>query len=229
MKLSVVIPVYNEERRIKDSLDKINKYLKNKNYEIIVVDDGSTDKTREIVQKFKNIIITKKRKNKGKGYSVKQGMLMAKGEYVLFLDADLSTPIEELGEFLKLIKKYDVVIGSRAIKGSKVKTSWYRKLLGRIGNFFISILAVKNIKDTQCGFKLFRKEAAKKIFEKQTINGWGFDFEILHIAQKLGFSIKEQPVNWTLGKESKVKLTDYPKTLIELFKIWINELKGMYS
>lgn len=231
MKISIIIPAYNEEDRIGKTLDRIMKYLNKKRIpnEIIVVDDGSKDRTREVTRKFKGIILTPKRRNRGKGYSVKEGVLMSKGDYVLFTDSDLSTPIEELDRFVEEIKEFDIVIGSRALKESSVKSSWYKILLGRIGNFFISLLAVKGIKDTQCGFKLFRKETAKKLFEKQKTDGFGFDFEILYLAQKFGFLIKETPVKWVNSKESKVKAIDYPKTLIELLKIKLNDVRRLYD
>ena len=230
MKLSIVIPVYNEEHNIDNTLKEVIEHVNKKyiDYEIIIADDGSTDRTRDVIKKYKNVVLTNKRINKGKGYSVKEGILMAKGDYILFTDADLSTPIEEVDKFMEFIKKYDIVIGSRALKESKVNNILYKKILGRIGNFFISFLLVKGIKDTQCGFKLFRKVIAKEIFKRQTINRWGFDFEIIHIAQKKGFKIKEQPVRWIKSRESKVRLIDYPKTLLELIKIKINDIKGAY-
>lgn len=150
-------------------------------------------------------------------------MLASKGDYFLICDADLSTPIEELGNFLKY--DADIIIGSRALKSSKVKTTFYKKIMGRFGNLLINLLAVRGIKDTQCGFKLFKKKC-KILFEKQTIDRWGFDFEILHMAQKKGFSVKEKPVIWRSYQKSKVKFTDYFKTLYELMKIVLNDIKG---
>ncbi len=233
MKITIVIPVFNEELRITKSLTKIINYCEKKfkkDYEIIIVDDGSNDKTRKIVTEFNypNIILTNKRKNKGKGYSIKQGIKIAKGDLILFTDIDLSTPINELDKFLKLIEKYDIVIASRALKSSKVKTRLHKRILGRFSNFMISILIRQDIKDTQCGFKLFKKNVAKKLFRLQRINRWGFDFEILYLAQKYNNTIKEVGVKWIENENSKVKLKDYPKTLLELFSIKVNEFKGKY-
>jgi dolichyl-phosphate beta-glucosyltransferase len=133
-------------------------------------------------------------------------------------DADLSTPIEELDKFLSYAGEYDIVIGSRAMSGSSVETSLVKKLLGRFGNLMIGVLLIHGIKDTQAGFKLFSSKT-KVVFEKQTVDRWGFDFEILHLAQRLGFKIKEIPVKWINAEGSKVKPTDYFKTLGELLKI----------
>jgi dolichyl-phosphate beta-glucosyltransferase len=231
--ISIVVPVYNEEKRLGKNLIKIIKFCKFnfKNYEIIVVDDGSTDNTIKICERYNkedNLIILKNEKNKGKGFSVNKGVLKSKGDVILFTDCDLSTPIQELNNFLKIIDNYDIIIGSRALNRSQVKIRLFKKILGKIGNMFISIF-VKNIKDTQCGFKLFKRNTINKIFTKQTINRWGFDFEILFLAQKYNFKIKEEPVKWTEDKESKVKLTDYPKTLLELIKIKYNDINGVYN
>ena len=224
MILTIIIPAYNERKRLKKSLPIIIDYLKSINctdYEIIVVDDGSTDTTREIAIEY-NCILNRERGNIGKGYSVKEGVEMAQGEYILFTDADLSTPITYLGEFIKLIPQYDIVIASRAMKASIVKTPFIKELMGRLSNFAISSV-VKGIYDTQCGFKLFKGDVAKKIFKKVTIEKWGFDFEVLHIAQVLEYKIKEEPVKWTNAPGSKVKISDYPETLMDLMKIKRNK------
>ena len=135
--ISIIIPAYNEEGRIGNSIEKISKYFVNEDYEIIVIDDGSSDRTREVVSKFENVKLNEKRKNRGKGYSVKEGIFMSKGEIILVSDADLSTPIEEFAKLNKYLGKYDIIIGSRALKDSKVQNNIFRKLLGRFGNFLI--------------------------------------------------------------------------------------------
>jgi len=219
VKLSVIIPCYNEENRLRATLNKLDKYL-NKNhiyYELIIVDDGSTDKSRAVALQH-NAILNKKRKNKGKGFSVSEGVFMATGDYILFMDADGSTDIKEIKKFMRYIKKYDIVIGSRNMKDSKVKTSITRKIFGRLSNLLIS-LVVKDIKDTQCGFKMFKLKTAVELFKRQTIDRWGFDFEILYLAQRYGHSIKELGVTWNNSEGSKVKIKDYPMTFIELIKI----------
>lgn len=211
MELTIVIPAYNEEKRIKKTLENVLFYLKKKKYEyeIIVVNDGSTDKTKEVVLEFKNkhIKILDNAENKGKGFSVKQGFLTATKEWILFTDADLSTPIEELDTFFRY-NDYDVIIGSRNMADSLivVKQPFIRSTLGKIFPFFVRLLVLPSIYDTQCGFKLFKKETAKKIAALQTIDGFCFDVEQLVIAKKLGFSVKEVPISWQNDERSKIKI-----------------------
>jgi len=228
VKVSIIIPAYNEEKRIVSSLEKISKFFEGKDHEIIVMDDGSSDLTREIVNNFKNVKLNEKRENMGKGYSVKEGVSMAKGDLILLSDADLSTPIEEFDKLKNYVSDYPLVIGSRALKDSAVKNKLIRTLLGRFGNLLIR-LVVKDIKDTQCGFKLFEAKVAKNLFSKQTLDGFGFDFEILFLAQKNKYIIKEVPVVWVNVEGSKVKPIHYITTFFELFKIIINNLKGKYT
>jgi len=243
--LSVIIPAYNEEKRISFTLLDIDKYLSKENYdyEIIVVSDGSADKTvekvKELQRKIKNLRVIGNKKNHGKGYVVKQGMLEAKGNYRLFMDADNSTTIDHLDKFLPFTsprlagqERYDVVIGSIEIKGSKVHegAAWYRRLLGKYSKYIIRIISgLWKIHDTQRGFKLFTAEAAEKIFPKQTIMRWGFDIEILVIAKKMKFKIKELPVDWKNPGESKVSLMSYVKTFQELLKIKRNLITNRYK
>ena len=243
--LSVIIPAYNEEERISATLLDIDKYLSKENYdyEIIVVSDGSIDKTVEVVKelqrKIKNLRVIDNKKNHGKGYVVKQGMLEAKGDYRLFMDADNSTTIDHLDKFLPFVsprlarqERYDIVIGSIEIKGAEIReeAAWYRRLLGKYSKYIIRIISgLWGIHDTQRGFKLFTDEAAEKIFPRQTIMRWGFDIEILVIARKIGFKIKELPVDWKNPGESKVSLISYVKTFQELLKIKWNLVSNRYK
>ncbi|MFA6391515.1 MAG: dolichyl-phosphate beta-glucosyltransferase [Patescibacteria group bacterium] len=232
---SLVIPVYNEEKRIKKSLERIVQYLDKKcdEYEIIIVDDGSTDRTLEVINEVSNdrFRIIKSEKNRGKGFAVKKGMLTAKYEYVLFSDADLSTPIEEIEKFEQYAADFDIIIGSRAIKGSNIEIhqSKFKEFLGRVGNRLIQLVLLPGIQDTQCGFKLFNKKSTA-IFEKQTIDRWGFDFEILWLARKMGFKIKEVPVHWINDFGTKVSgFSHYVKTFRELLKIKWNSMLKKYN
>ncbi|MBC7363959.1 MAG: glycosyltransferase family 2 protein [Candidatus Aminicenantes bacterium] len=213
--LSIVIPAYNEERRLGLSLRKIMDYLQSRGLqaEIIVVDDGSSDQTAAVAQEILNdwprgrVIVLPK--NLGKGAAVKEGILKASGEFILFSDADLSTPIEELEKMLPLAREgYEVVIASRALPGAEIKRkqSWLREHMGKTFNFFVQLLLLKGIKDTQCGFKLFRQEAARKIFSQLQCQGFAFDVETLWLARKLGYKIAQVPVVWINSPESKVRL-----------------------
>jgi len=232
--LSLVIPVYNEKERIKKSLRNIVPYLEQRtaDYEIILVDDGSSDNTLEVIEGIRNehFRILKNERNCGKGYAVQKGMLKSRFPLVLFSDADLSCPIEELEKFLPYLKDNDIVICSRGMKESKISLHqpFYKEWLGKLGNKFIRLLLLPAIHDTQCGFKLFKKEALV-VFQKQTVKRWGFDFEILLVAQKMGFRIKEVPVRWQNDKQSKVKHLDYLKTFGELLKIRWNILTNKYN
>lgn len=202
--LSIIIPAYKEEGRIHKILEAIFNFqkLKDFNIETIVVVDGSPDNTARATRKYESQIsdlkIIDRKENRGKGYTVKQGMLEAKGKYILFSDADNSTPIEQVDKLLEFVQKYQVVIGSRYTRGGKLARpqSFIRKLGGRVLNFFIRSLAVSGIYDTQCGFKLFENKAAKEIFSQMTFDRFSFDIEILAIARRLGYKIKEVGIIW---------------------------------
>lgn len=237
--LSVIIPAYNEEKRIPETLRLIDRYLRSKGfrYEIVVVDDGSGDNTVGVVKDFlncnKNIILLENGRNRGKGYSVKRGVLAAKGEYILFSDADLATPIEEFEKLFHWINSgHEVVIGSRKMRNSYIVTPviWYRRLIGALANSAIMLAGLKhNIVDTQCGFKCFKKGAAKYIFSKQRLDGGMFDVEIICIAIKNRFNIKEVPVIWQHKEGSTINL--FKCMLfdpIDLMKIKLNSLLKRY-
>ena len=236
--LSVVIPAYNEEGRISATLLDIDKYLRRQNYayEIIVVSDGSTDNTMSIVGNLKsqvsNLRLIDNKENRGKGWVTKQGMLEARGEYRIYVDADNAISISQIENFWPHIKNYDVVIGSIEIRGAKVEehAGWHRRLLGRISKYIIRIVAgLWRIHDTQRAFKLFPARVARDIFSRQTIYRWGFDIELLVIAKKLGYRIKELPVVWINPGESKVTLKSYIKTFQELLKIRWNLVSNKYK
>lgn len=239
--LSVIIPAYNEEKRISNTLLDIDKYLSKQDYsyEIIVVSDGSKDKTAAIVNKFsdliKNLRLIDNKENHGKGWVVRQGILEAKGRYRLFMDADNATTIDHFEKMIPLFKQgFKVIIGSRDKKdapGAKqaVAQSFLKRQIGNFGNILIQLLAVSGIWDTQCGFKAFTNKATNDIFERCLIDRWGFDIEALAIARKLDYKIGIIPVNWVNDPESKVSLKGYLNTFRELFKIKWNLIIHKYD
>ncbi len=202
--LSVVIPAYKEEARIHLILEALIAYQNTKNFliEVLVVIDGSPDATAQTVRKYAEALphfkMMARSENRGKGYSVKEGVLTASGKHILFADADNSTPLEQVDKLLAFANKYPVVIGSRYCDGGRMtkKQPLIRIIGSRVINRIIRILAVRGIKDTQCGFKLFERDAAQKIFARQSFERFSFDIEILAIAQHLGYSIKEVGVEW---------------------------------
>ena len=238
--LSIVIPAYNEEERIGNTLGEIISYLNTKDYrsEIIVVNDGSTDSTKDIVNKESektdyDIRITENTVCRGKGYSVKKGMMEASGEYVLFTDADLSTPINEIEKLIYWLEKdYDVAIGSRGLKDSQVeiRQTFIRESMGKIFNKIMSLLIFTGIKDTQCGFKCFKRDAVNRIFKKQTIRGFAFDVEILLIAERQGFRTREVPVRWLNSQYSRVHIVRAPVFMLyDVFRIRFYDFMKRYS
>lgn len=235
--VSVVIPAYNEERRIKKTLESINKYFLGKpiTRQIIVVDDGSSDNTASIVESLRNEVndlsVIKYHPNRGKGYAIKKGIEESHGEYILFSDADNSTPIEEFEKVYPLLKDNQVVIGSRYISGSNIviRQPGYRVLMGRLANKLIQVFLLEGIKDTQCGFKAFQHEAAREIFSRMKVNRFGFDMEILAIARLLNFSVREIPVSWYNSPESRIRpVKDGIRTFGELVYIKLNLWGGRY-
>jgi len=239
--LSVIIPSYNEEKRISNTLLEIDKYLSKQDYsyEIIVVSDGSKDKTAAIVRKFsdliKNLRLIDNKENHGKGWVVRQGMLEAKGQHRLFMDADNATTIDHFEKMIPLFKQgFKVVIGSRDKKdaeGAKqeVPQSFLKRQVGNLGNILIQLFAVSGIWDTQCGFKAFTNKATDDIFKRCLIDRWGFDIETLAIARKLDYKIGIIPVNWINDPESRVTLKGYLNTFRELFKIKWNLIIHKYD
>lgn len=235
MEVSVIIPAYNEEKRIKKTIEKILLYLEKEKYtyELIVVNDGSTDKTKEVVLELHNkkIKCLDNPGNKGKGYSVKAGILAATKEWILFTDADLSTPIEELESFFRYSKDADLIIGSRNLPMSQivVKQPFLRSTLGKIFPFFVRLFLLPEIYDSQCGFKLYKKNAAKSIAAQQTIDGFCFDAEHLFLAKKLGYSIKEVPVSWANDERSKIRIIrDSFFMFVDVLRIRWNAVMGRY-
>ena len=233
MRLSVIIPAYNEEKRLGKTLNSINDYLSEQNYdsEILVVDNGSKDRTSEIVRnlqsQIKNLRLIEGSSAEGKGFAVKKGMLKAKGDFRVFTDADNSTSIDQVEKMWPEFEKgFDVVIGSRDIKGAVLNPPqpWLRRvILGEGFKLYRKIIiGLWGIEDTQCGFKGFKKEAAKIIFQKSKISGWTFDVEVLILAKQMGYKIKEIPVNWENDPDSKVKINSVIEMAVGLLKLKLN-------
>jgi dolichyl-phosphate beta-glucosyltransferase len=237
--LSVVIPAYNEEKRLKRTINEIFDYLSKKNFsfEVIVVNDGSKDKTsdvvRELMKKYQNLTLIENKENKGKGWVVRQGMMKAKGKLRLFTDADNSTPISEIEKFLiEFEKGADIVIGSRELKGAILDPPQplFRRFMGEGFKILRKIiLGLWEIQDTQCGFKCFKSEVVEKIFPKCKINRFAFDPEILILAKRENYKIKEIPVYWRNDLESKVKFNSIFNMAKDLFKIRLNLIFGKYE
>jgi glycosyltransferase involved in cell wall biosynthesis len=236
--VSIVVPAFNEAARIGDSIEKIDAFIRRSSMpmELIVVDDGSHDNTADVVKRVqsKALRLVRNPENHGKGYSVRQGVLSASGQYVLFTDADLSAPIDELNKLLEvaLKERADVVIGSRALDRQYIEKhqSRYRELGGTLFNLMVRVLLGLRLHDTQCGFKLFHREKSRRVFEQQTICGFGFDPELLFLAKRNGLTIRETPVRWSHAEGSKVKfLRDGVRMFLDLVRIRRNAIAGRYS
>lgn len=239
--LSVIIPAYNEGDRIIKTLHAIYDYLEDQDYtwEVLVVSDGGTANTVDVVRNVfrghENSRVIDRKENKGKGYTVKEGMLAARGQIRLFTDADNSTDISHFDKMKPLFDKgYDVVICSREPKDAPgarqaVSQSRLKRLMGDMGNLFIQIVAVWGIRDTQCGFKAFKAEAAEKIFNQLTLNRWAFDVEILAMSKLFKYKVGIVPAYWVNDPHSSVKSSDYFKFLFQVWKVRWNLIKGVYE
>jgi dolichyl-phosphate beta-glucosyltransferase len=235
--LSIIIPSYNEEQRLPATLEHIAAYTRSSNraIEVIVVDDGSRDSTIAVAEKFRNDIpslrVISNGENRGKGYSVRHGMQEARGAIVLFTDADLSAPIEEVEKLLPAMKNNDVAIGSRAMDRSQITVheSHFREFAGIIFNKIVRLILWLPFVDTQCGFKAFRRVPCKIIFEQQTIERFGFDPELLYLARHHGLRSVEISVRWGHSPATKVSmLRDSIQMFIDVFVIRWNSLTGKY-
>jgi len=236
--LSIVIPAYKEQGRIHKILDAIIKYEEKHDFsvETIVVIDGTPDNTKESADKYlgkvKNLRIIDRKENKGKGFTVREGVLAAKGDWILFTDADNSTPVHQVDKLLEFSKDYQVLIGSRRANGGHEakKQSIVRIVGSQMLNWIIQALAVPGIKDTQCGFKLFEGRAAKEIFNRQTFDRWSFDIEILAIARHLGYKILEVGIVWYDDPHSTVNpIKDGIRMVRDSWQVRRNMIRKLYS
>lgn len=238
-KVSVIIPAFNEELRLPATLDSVCAYLEgsvDRDYEVIVVDDGSSDGTADFVRSYEEknerVKLISYEENQGKGYAVRTGMLAAKGDYVIYNDADGSSPIEELEKLIKSIDSgHDLAFGSRAKPDDSrfVDALAYRKYMGNTFNLIVQALILPGIQDTQCGFKMFRRNVARDIFSVAQVNGFAFDVEILYIARLRHYKWEEVPINWSNVDGSKVNVfVDSPKMFVEVLKISMGAWLGRY-
>jgi dolichyl-phosphate beta-glucosyltransferase len=234
---SIIIPAYNEEKRLPNTLEQVFRFLEEQSYtsEVIVVENGSNDRTYETAKEF-----TKQHKNlhlihdaqRGKGGAVQRGVREARGEYVLFCDADLSMPVEEINKFLPpALNDFDIAIASREAPGAvRYNEPYYRHLTGRVFNMLIRLMVLPNLQDTQCGFKCLRAEVARDIFRFQTLTGWAFDVELLYIAHHHGYRVIEIPIDWYFNADSKVRvLRDSWRMFVDLLVIRRNARRGLYD
>lgn len=249
-KFSIVVPAYNEANKIVPSLTQIFTFMRNfsESFEVLVVDDGSTDNTVDLVDNYakdNRELRLIKNEHKGKGPTVWSGMKAAKGDYIYMADADLSTPIDELKKLHNWMTEhdYDIVIASReGIGAERINEPLYRHIMGRGFNLIVQVVALRGIKDSQCGFKLFKRKVAKDIFQRLKVYGedaaklgksaymGAFDVEVLYLARKLGYSVKEVSVPWTYVQTTRLNpLVDSFRMAVDVMKIKINDIKGLYN
>jgi len=231
--LSLIIPAYNEEQRLPRTLTQIQAFLSEQPYEseVLVVENGSQDRTAAVAEDFAPEVRLLREPKRGKGLAVRRGMMEASGDFRFICDADLSMPIEEVIRFLPpKLDDYDIAIASREVPGAvRYNEPAYRHWIGRTFNLLVRTMAVPGFQDTQCGFKCFTAEAAEALFPMQRIDGWTFDVELLYVALRLGYRVKEVPINWYYFPGSRVRIVqDSWLMLTDLFRIRRNWRRGLY-
>ncbi len=232
--LSLIIPAYNEEQRLPRTLTQIQAFLRQQPYdsEVLVIENGSSDRTAAVAEDFAPDVRLLREPERGKGLAVRSGMMEAAGDFRFICDADLSMPIEEVNRFLPpKLDNYDIAIASREIAGAlRHNEPAYRHWIGRVFNLLVRTLAVPGFQDTQCGFKCFTADAAETLFPLQRIDGWTFDVELLYVALRLGYRVKEVPINWYYFPGSRVRIAkDSWLMLTDLFRIRSNWRRGLYQ
>jgi len=236
--LSIVIPAHNEEKRLPRTLEQVFAFLSTQAYtaEVLVIENGSQDRTLELAQQAAQShpqLRVMHIEGRGKGLAIRAGMLEARGDYRFFCDADLSMPIEEIVKFLPpQLEGFDLAIASREAPGAvRYDEPAYRHWGGRVINLVIRILILPGMNDTQAGFKCFRAGAADRLFRQQTLNGWSFDIELLYLARRAGMLIREVPIHWYYGADSKMQsaVRDAVKMVGDILRIHLNALRGRYD
>jgi len=235
--LSLVLPVYNEAQRLPQAIEKIDTFVRQNEYEteVLIVENGSTDETLSIAKNLsqnKPYLKVYEETQRGKGLAVRQGMLKARGKYRMMCDVDFSMPIEQVSWFIPPnLSDVEVAIGSREVPGARrFEEPAYRHLIGRVFNTMVRWLVLPGLHDTQCGFKCFHEDVVENVFPLQTLEGMSFDSEVLFIARKKGFSIKEVPIDWYFDPDSRVRLIqDSLRMAIDLITIRQNARKGLYD
>jgi len=235
---SLIVPAYNEEKRLHAPLPHMFEYLRStfRMFEVLYIDDGSNDHTYadllEAAKQYPELRVLKHERNYGKGRAIRTGLQAARGEIILFSDADFSTPIEETGRLVEFLAEgFDIVLGSRSVNGSNVEIhqSFLRETIGKIGNAIVQTLLLLPFHDTQCGFKIFRSDIVERILPFLTIDGFAFDIEILAVATALGARIAEVPVTWRNVLESKVRRVDTIRVFADVLKIRYRLAMGIYA
>lgn len=235
--LSIIIPAYNEETRLPSSLEQVAAFVQAQDYdaEVIVVDNNSSDATPQIAADFAGeypYVTVLTEPAQGKGAAVRTGILAGRGEYLFICDADLSMPVEEIAKFMPPERGgYDVAIASRELPGAKrIGEPEYRHIMGRVFNFIVRLLALPRINDSQCGFKVFRRDVARDVFPCQTIDGWAFDVEVLFIARQRGYNLVEVPITWYYRPQSRVHpIRDSVNMVLEVMRVRLNGWRGVYE
>jgi dolichyl-phosphate beta-glucosyltransferase len=234
--LSIVVPAYNEAGRIRDTLERLCHFKELEPYsiELMVVDDGSTDQTVETVSAFPGVRLIRNDRNHGKGFTVRHGVLEARGEFVLFTDADLSTPIEEVDKLLPALQSSgaDAAVGSRALQRELIgiHQPWLREMAGRFFNLLVRVFTGLRLHDTQCGFKLFKRSSTRQAFERMRVERFGFDPELLFLIERGGGRVVEVPVRWNDSPATKVRfLRDATRMFLDLIAIRWRSLMGEYQ
>lgn len=226
--ISVVIPAYNEARRLPETIERIDSFATRERilHEVIIVDDGSRDETASVVRAATSSTVPFRligyQSNAGKGYAIRRGIMEATGEWILISDADLSTPIEELGKLLRSADHAELVIGSRALSNSEVRVrqAWYRQRMGKVFNALMGAITGLPFADTQCGFKLLRRDVARRIFEQATVDRFAWDVEMLMLACQMGYRVEEVPVIWINSTDSRVRiLRDSSRMLLDTLRM----------